>query len=247
MSADPNPYAPSTFDDPVSGPTRVRPIQLLRRGYDLIRGEYWLYVGISFVAMIVSALVPFGILTGPMLVGLFLCFIQRQTIGRTQFETVFKGFDQFMDAFIATLIMIAFSIVVLIPVMLVFVAVIFMLASQAGPNAAPGEAMIATILIMYGIIFAASFAVYVPFIFTFQLIADRKVPAMVAVKASARAAFNNLGGVIWFIIANGLLMILAGLCCFLPAIFLLPLAFGAMWVFYQDVFGAPATAQLESS
>jgi uncharacterized membrane protein len=85
----------------------VRPIQLLQRSFELISGEYWLFLGITLVGIVVSSLVPFSILLGPMMVGMFLCFAQRQQTGRTEFATLFKGFDQFVDALVATLIMVA--------------------------------------------------------------------------------------------------------------------------------------------
>jgi hypothetical protein len=247
MSSIPNPYAPSPLAEPLPGRVNVRPIQLLRRAFEMIQGEYWLFLGITIVGILIASVVPFGLLLGPMMVGMFLCFAQRQRTGRTDFGTLFKGFDQFMDAFIATLVMIALAMAIFLPLIAVFLIVLAMVAASAQNGAQPDVALLSLLLAFYPLMMFANIAIYVPFMFTFQLIADRKVTAGVAVKASARAAWHNLGGVIWFLVAVGFITLLAALPCYIPAILLLPLTVGALWLFYQDVFGIIETAPIESA
>ncbi len=136
MSATPNPYAPTAVNEPTPGKVKVRPIQLLQRSFEMIRGEYWLFLGITFVGLLIGSLVPFGILLGPMMVGIFLCFVQRQQTGRTEFGTLMKGFDQFLDAFVATLIMVAASVAVMIPLLVVYFVVLalFVVPSISPPG-----------------------------------------------------------------------------------------------------------------
>jgi len=195
------------------------------------------------VGMVVASAVPFGILQGPIVVGMFLCFAQRQQTGRTEFGTLFKGFEQFLDAFIATLIMVAVSLVVMAPIAIVFIVTIVVMLVSAGPNAGPNAGneaptwMIVAILGIFPLILAATVAIYTPFIFTFQLIADRKMSAGVAVKTSARAAWNNLGGLLWYFFVTGLIMFIAVLPCYIPAILLMPIVTGGAWLLYQDIFG----------
>jgi len=242
MSTTANPYASSSLAEPFPGKTEVRPIELLQRSFEMIRGEYWLFLGITLVGMLIAAAVPFGILQGPMMVGFFLCFAQRQQTGRTEFGTLFKGFDQFFDAFIAMLIMVAASFVVMIPLMIVFFAIMVVAIATAGPNggnAAP-IGMIVAMLGLFPLIMAAVVAIYMPFVFTFQLIADRKMSAGAAVKASAHAAWNNLGGLLWYFFVTGFIMFLAMLPCYLPAILLMPIAIGGAWLLYQDIFATIA-------
>ncbi len=97
--------------------------------------------------------------------------------------------------------------------------------------------MIGSILLIYPLIIVASIAIYVPFLFVFQLIADQKLGAGAAVKASAKAAWQNLGGVIYFLIAVGFISVLAMIPCYIPAIFLMPITIGSTWILYQDIFG----------
>ena len=246
MSSGPNPYAPAEIVDPVWRKTNIRPVQLLRRSFELIRSDYWLFLGIALVGMLIGSLVPFGILMGPMMVGMFLCFSERQRTGRTEFGTVFKGFDQFIESLIAMLIMVATSVVIVFPLVIVFLAALFFVLAQAEQNGDPSLALIPLVVAMYGMIFVGSIACYVPFMFVFQLIADRKLTGVAAVKASASAAWNNLGGVVWFIIAIGFITLLAAMACYIPALLMMPISVGAMWLLYQDVFGVVEDAAIQS-
>ena len=56
----------------------VRPVECLREGWNLIRGEYWLWVGITLVACLIAYVAPFGILAGPMFCGLYVCLARKQ-------------------------------------------------------------------------------------------------------------------------------------------------------------------------
>lgn len=243
MSSGPNPYAPAEPVAPTWRKANVRPIQLLQRSFELIRSDYWLFLGITLVGMLVGSLVPFGILMGPMMVGMFLCFSERQRTGRTEFGTVFKGFDQFIDGLIAMLIMVAVSVVIIFPLVIVFLAALFFVIAPADQNAGTAYGLISLMVTMYGMIFVASIACYVPFMFTFQLIADRKLTGVAAVKASAAAAWNNLGGVVWFIISIGFITLLAAMACYIPALLMMPISVGAMWLMYQDVFAVVPNQQ----
>ncbi len=118
-----NPYTPqgelptSTLGpkhSPKDGPIRkvnVRPMELLSRSKELIGNQYGLFLGITLVGVLVGSMVPFGIVMGPMLIGIYLCFLHRQAGRQVEFGTLFKGFDQFGEGLIAYLIMIGFSIV----------------------------------------------------------------------------------------------------------------------------------------
>ena len=65
--------------------------------------QYWLFVGMTFVAFFIGSAVPFGILMGPMMCGIYLtCFAQRRR-EPVEFGLLFKGFDFFGPSVIATL------------------------------------------------------------------------------------------------------------------------------------------------
>ncbi len=235
---DSNPYAvppsqPTNFLPQDFRKVRIRPIELFKRGYALIGDQYWLFLGITFVGIIIGSMVPFAIILGPMLVGIYLCFMQRERGERVEFGTLFKGFDQFVDALVAMLVLLALSFLLIIPICIVMFVV--MLALSAGGDEG-GIAGLGFLILMYPVILLVSIAIYVPFIFTFQLIADRKLKGMDAVKLSARAAMQNLGGIIVFMIVLMIVSVLLTMMCYVPGILFLPISFASIFVLYRDVF-----------
>lgn len=236
----PNPYSP-TDSEPVDfadiRKVRVQPMELLQRAKGLMGDQYWLFVGISLAGIFIGSAVPMGIIMGAMMVGIYICFLKREQGQRVEFATLFKGFDQFADSLVAMLIMVGVSLVVMFPLMIAMFALMIvpMIASQ-GNGGPPATFGILTMLLMYPLVFIASFLVYIPFLFTFQLIADRKLTAVEAVKLSARGAWKNLGGVILFLFVVMVISTVLAIMCYIPVFFFLPVSFGAMFVLYRDVF-----------
>ena len=74
------------------------PIALYKRSYALLGEQYWLFFGITLVGIFLGSLVPFGILMGPMMVGIYMCFADRERGKQVEFGTLFKGFDQFANS-----------------------------------------------------------------------------------------------------------------------------------------------------
>ncbi|HUS09425.1 MAG TPA: hypothetical protein VMZ30_03080, partial [Pyrinomonadaceae bacterium] len=50
----------------------VQPIECIKSGWDLIKSQYWLFVGMTVVGVIIGSVVPLGILMGPMMCGIYL-------------------------------------------------------------------------------------------------------------------------------------------------------------------------------
>ena len=247
--SDPNPYSPTNSVRPEDfgiNKVSIKPIELLKRSYAFMGDQYWLFFGISLVAILIGSAVPFGLIMGPMLVGVYLCFIQRERQQKTEFATLFRGFDYFMESFIAFLILVGISMVVIFPLMIGFMAMLLWPVIAAGPNPngpPPAPAITLGVVLMYFLMLVANVLVTLPFIFTFQLIADRNLKGVAAVKMSARGVFRNFGGVVWAVIAFSFISMLAALACYLPLFFLLPITFGAFFVMYRDIYGTlPSTA-----
>src|SRR3979411_3209419 len=98
----------------------VKPVECLKAGLDLIRSQYWLFVGIAAVGMIIGGLVPLGILMGPMMCGIYLALFKQRRGDPIEFGLLFKGFDYFGDAVIATLIHIVPILVIIVPAYVIF-------------------------------------------------------------------------------------------------------------------------------
>jgi len=181
-----------------------------------------------------------------MMVGIYLCYIDRERGLTVEFGTLFRGFDQFKDALIATLIMIGLSFVLLIPIMIaMFVVILVPIIAAQGNAGPPPEPSIWVMLMFYPVIILVSFAVYIPFLFAFQLIADRKLTGLEAVKLSARGTFKNLGGVILYMFMIMFISIVLAMMCYVPAFFFMPISFGSMFVLYRDIYSADIVTATE--
>ncbi|QEG40218.1 hypothetical protein [Roseimaritima ulvae] len=244
--SDANPYQPAGPEPLVEVPSgelqirrvSIRPIELMKRAYALMGDQYMLMVGVTLVGILVGSLVPMGIIMGAMMVGIFMCFMQREQFGRTEFGALFKGFDFFLDSFLVMLIATALSFVVIFPSYLLMVAIMFgaMAGTQENPDAAVGV-MLVIMPVFFILMMVAMLLIYLPFLFSFQLIADRHLTAMDAVKYSWRASIKNLLGIIWHLFVVSLITYIAALACYIPAFFVIPITFGSMFVLYRDIFG----------
>ncbi len=235
-----NPYVPTNsfpVDESMIRKVSVQPMDLLKRAYALMGDQYWLFVGMSLVVMFLGSMVPFGIIMAPLLVGLYMCFIQREQGRQVEFGMVFKGFDLFINSFVAMLIMAAAALVLIIPMVIIFlILMVAMMPNERGGESSP--MIVLLFLSFYASIIFAAIAIYIPFFFTFPLIADRGLSAGQAIQASWRGVKSNLFGVIWFMIVVMLLSIPCAMCCYFPVFLLMPITFGGHYLLYRDVYGS---------
>jgi hypothetical protein len=98
----------------------VEPIECIKAGFALIKSQYWLFVGITVVGIIIGSIVPLGILMGPMMCGIYLALFQTRRRQPIEFGTLFKGFDYFGDSLIATLLHLIPVIVIIVPSYIIF-------------------------------------------------------------------------------------------------------------------------------
>ncbi len=245
MSQD-NPYQASAepaSPHPIPGEAmvrkvQVRPIELLQRGYALLGEQYLLMVGVTLVAMLVGSLVPMGLILGALLVGIYFCCMQREQFGRTEFGTLFKGFDFFVESLLVMLMSVGLSLVVLIPTYIIGVVGMFaILAIAGGDEATVGVALMIGFPIFFLLVLMASVAIYLPFLFAFQAIADRHLKALDAVKLSWQGMKRNFFGVLFHMFVVSAISMLAALMCYVPVFFFLPISFASMFVLYRDIFG----------
>src|SRR4029450_11196628 len=92
----------------------VKPVECIKEGWALIKDQYWLFFGLTIVAMLLGGPVPI-VLLGPMMVGLFFCLLEKQA-GRTfEFGLLFKGFDYFVPGVLVTAIKVIPMLVLMVP------------------------------------------------------------------------------------------------------------------------------------
>ena len=70
--------------------TSIEPIDCLSRAGRLVGEQYWLFVGITVVAVLIFSAVPL-VLNGALMCGIFMCFMARERGERVRFEELFRG------------------------------------------------------------------------------------------------------------------------------------------------------------
>jgi hypothetical protein len=216
-------------------------VQCLQEGWLLIKDQYWLFLGITAVGILIASAVPMGIILGPMMCGIYLCLLRRRRGETVTFEMLFKGFDYFVQSLIATLFQILPAMLLLFVFYIFFFVGMMTSMSMAGraggPPAGPPLMFFITMALLFAGMMVVLIAIGAVFVFAFPLIVDRKLSGVEAVKASIQAVLGNLGGVIGLLLLNLALGILGMLMCYVGAFLFMPVGMAAWTIAYDRVFG----------
>ncbi|HEY3027272.1 MAG TPA: DUF975 family protein [Pyrinomonadaceae bacterium] len=217
----------------------IKPVECLKEGYALIKNQYWLFLGITVVGLIIGGAVPVVII-GPMMCGIYLCLLQQMRGEEVKFETLFKGFDFFMPSLIASLIQFVPIIILIFGSYILFFAVFFALAASQGGSGDgnPAAALGMIVMIFLFVIFILIMGVLIQalFIFMYPLIVDKNLSGVDAVKTSFSAVRANLGGVFGLVLLNLGVTLIGVLCCYVGVFFVVPVTMASQAVLYRKVF-----------
>ena len=217
----------------------VDPVECIKAGWELVKPQYWLFVGMTFVAFFIGSAVPFGILMGPMMCGIYLTAFARKRREPIEFGMLFKGFDFFGPSVIATLLHAVPIIAILVPTYVLFYAslVLAMVSQGDNPNPAALLGILGTFSIVVLVIVVLITIISIGFTFAYPLIVDRRLKGFDAVKLSFKAAMANF----WRLLAMGLLtsvMAIVGMVfCYVGMFLVFPISYGAIASAYEQVFG----------
>ena len=224
-------------------PVRLDPVGCISEGWNLIKDQYGLFLGITLVGALLAGAVPFGILAGPMYCGIFLALFMKMRREPVEFATLFKGFDYFLESLIVTLLFLVLLVAVMVPFMIAFFGLIAVVAGIGrGANL---DAMAFAILV-------PAFGVAVPVLmilnlflqawlwFAYPLLVDRNLRAWPALTLSAKAVWANKWGVLGLMLLNWLLGAAGVLLCYIGLILYLPIFFASFAIAYRRMFGEPA-------
>ncbi|HKO63201.1 MAG TPA: hypothetical protein VJV03_18710 [Pyrinomonadaceae bacterium] len=217
----------------------IQPVECIKEGYGLIKDQYWLFVGMAAIGVLIGNAVPFGILMGPMMVGLYMALFRKRRGEPVEFGILFKGFDSFGDSVIATLLHVIPIAVIIVPAYIIFyVGVILSMQAGGGePDPAAMFGLFAFFLVFWITAILIIMVISVLFTFAYPLIADRKLKGMDAVKLSIRAALANFWRLLGLSLLNGLLMIGGIVLCYVGVFLVIPITLAALAVAYERVFG----------
>jgi uncharacterized membrane protein len=219
----------------------VEPVQCIKDGWALVKDQYWLFVGMCVVAVLIGSAVPMGILMGPMMCGIYLAFFKKRRGEPIEFGTLFKGFDFFGPSVIATLLHMVPIIAIAIPAYFLFyVSLILSMAAQTATDE-PNPAAMLSVFVMFGIFWVVFLAIVIiisiGFTFSYPLITDRKMQGFDAVKLSFKAAMANFWRILGLMMLTFVMSIGGALLCYVGMFLVFPISYAAISVAYEQVFG----------
>jgi|SRR5882672_4773172 len=219
----------------------VEPIECIKRGWELIKDQYWLFVGMTVVGILIGSAIPLGILMGPMMCGIYLALFQTRRGQRIEFGILFKGFDYFGDAVIAALLHMVPIILVIVPTYILFYVGIFLTMATTTNNGEPNPAALfgffGVFALFFFVIMILVIVLSVVFTFAYPLIVDRRMSGLNAVKLSIKAALANFWRLLAMLLLTGLLTSVGVLLCYVGAFLVMPISFAAIATAYEQVFG----------
>lgn len=217
----------------------IAPVECISAAWDLVKPQYWLFVGMCVVAMLIGSAVPAGILLGPMMCGMYFTFFKLRRNEPVEFAMLFKGFDFFGPSLIATLLHIAPIMVFVIGMYVFFYVSLIVSVIAQGDDPHPGAVLgvLAMLMLFFIVVFLVIILISVGFTFAYPLIVDRKLKGFDAVKLSFKAAMANFWGLLGMVLLTGVLNIIGMMVCYVGIFLVLPIAYGAIAVAYERVFG----------
>ena len=217
----------------------VEPIQCIKAGWELVKDQYWLFVGMAIVGLMIGSAVPLGLLLGPMMCGLFLTFFKRRRGEVIEFGTLFKGFDYFGPSLIATLLHIVPILAIVIPMYFFFY--VSLIVSVAAQGDEPNPAAMLGVFGMFGLFWVVMIFVIIiisiGFTFAYPLIVDRRLQGFDAVKLSFKGAMANFWRLLGMVLLTSLMSIVGMGFCYVGMFLVLPISYAAIAAAYEQVFG----------
>ena len=218
----------------------VEPVECIKGGWELIRSQYWLFVGMTLVGVLIGSAVPI-VLMGPMMCGLNLAFFKTRRGEPIEFGTLFKGFDYFGQALIAALLHSIPIIVIVVPAYILFYVFMFVSMAAASSSGDPNPAALFGVMAGFGlfwlVVVAIIIIISIGFLFVFPLIVDRKLSAIDAIKLSFRAALSNFWRLLGMVLLTTLMSAVGVLACYIGAFLVMPISYAAIAKAYEQVFG----------
>jgi hypothetical protein len=227
----------------------IEPVQCIKAAWALLKGQYWLFVGMCIVGLMIGSAVPMGILLGPMMCGLYLAYFKLRRSEPIEFGTLFKGFDYFGQSVVATLLHMIPVMAIVIPGYIFFYVSLLVSVAALGDNPSPWAVfgVFATFGLFFMIVFLLIMFISLGFTFVYPLIVDRQLQGFDAVKLSFKAAMGNFWRLLGMLVLTSLLGMVAMAFCYFPVFLVFPISYGAIAMAYEQVFGLANPSDLASN
>jgi uncharacterized membrane protein len=222
-------------------------------GWELVKSNYGMYLGISLIAMLLGGCIPCVslFLVGPTIAGVYYVILRQMRGEPVEFGMMFKGFEKFVPLMVIGIVQ---AIPEIIGQGLRFGVQFgniglnssrsgrstnFFQSSSVDPNIFAGIAagvlvviaIVALVLILFAIVWR--FLLF----FAIPLAMEHDLSPVDAMKLSAQAAMGNIGGLIVLFIFEFLVALLGMIMCFVGLIFIsVPIIYAANAFAYRMVF-----------
>src|SRR6476646_3178407 len=210
----------------------LEPTRCINDAWAMVKDQYWLFVGMCAVGLLISGAVPLGILTGPMMCGLYMSFFNKRRRLPIEFGTLFKGFDYFGPSLVATLLHLVAMVAIIVPAYLFFyisMIVSMGVAAQSNePNPAAAFGIFGGFMLLWVVVLILVALISIGFTFAYPLIVDRKLSGLDAVKWSFKAALANFWRLLGMMFLTGLLALGGMLLCYVGVFLVFPIMYGAV-------------------
>lgn len=223
----------------------IKPWECIKEGWNLIDAQYWLFVLIVTLGMVIS-LAPWGLLVGPMTCGIYFCLLASLNQQKVAGKMLFQGFNFFYSSLIATIIYSLPISIVTLPVGFSFQSRLEALERSLQAQVGVGQltsVQIHEIMVlsstMFGFFLLRSTVTQFLGMFAYPLIVEYQLNAWSAVKLSFKAAFDNMFGLLGLIMLTTIISFLSFFCCGIGLLFTMPLVYAAWTVAYRQVFPPP--------
>lgn len=214
----------------------IRPIECLKEGWEIIKSDYWILFAISLLGGLIAGSTMY-VLLGPMVCGIFMCYLRKIDTGTVKFDEMWQGFKYFVPSLLVTIV---FVVPIFIWTFAVFITMYLPLITMAVMGKDPDPTVIlgsfGVALVIDLIVAIAMTCIHSLIMFSFPLIVDRGLSSWDAIKLSARATMKNLGG-IGGLIGVQFLLVLVGMLAFcIGTYFIIPIMTATSLVAYRKVF-----------
>jgi len=215
----------------------IKPVECLKEAWQLIKDDYWLLFAISLVGALVAGVTVY-VLLGAMVCGIMGCYLKKIDGGMVKFEDLWAGMKYLVPS-------IPIALLFIVPIVIYFVTMFVTMYSPLITIAVMGEGNVdsslligtfAVAVLIDIIVAVAMTVVHSLIIFAFPLLIDRKLNAVDAIKLSARASLQNIGGIAGMIVLQFGMVILGWLAFCVGLYLMIPILTATNLVAYRKVF-----------
>ena len=213
---------------PVFRRNAVEPIECINRAWALVKDQYWLFVGMVAIAILIGSAIPLGILMGPMMCGIYLSFFKKRRGEPIELGTLFKGFDYFGPSVVATLLHVIPILIIIVPAYILFYVFFILTMTVQGDEPNPGAmlGLMGMFTLFWIVMFFIIVIISIGFTFVYPLLVDRKM-----------AALANFWRILLLLFLSSLINIAGVLLCYVGMFLAFPVSYGALAIAYEQVFG----------